>query len=123
MPGRRMQTLRRRALAALTVLLVLALAMHPELAHLSALLDAVGLDTFLLLLEVQALALLGAAWRMTLRPLWTRAWPPLRDSARTLYARVPLIRATTGFCDDQLMNHCGWWTHYAWLRCRTAGNR
>lgn len=95
---------RKRLLQVFGMLLLVGLAAHPEMIHLGALLDALGLDTVVLLLEVQVLAGLGLAYQWALRPiggwLWRHALEPL---VRSLAARAQngvaamLLRASDAF--------------------------
>ena len=61
--------LRRYGLAILTVALTVLLATHPELRLLVPVIDALGLDVFLLLCGAQALSWGNAALQLYGRPL------------------------------------------------------
>lgn len=52
--------LKNRAWKYVTAIVVVFVIANPEMFHLAVFVDAVGLDIFLMLLEVQALAILGA---------------------------------------------------------------
>lgn len=66
------RTVWRRALLVATIVAFVLFAAHPELRLLLPLLDAVGLDVFVLLLGGQlwsyAAPVVRAAWRLALRP-------------------------------------------------------
>lgn len=94
----------KRVLQILAVLLLIGLAADSEMIHLSALLDSLGLDTGMLLMEVQVLAVLGLAYRAVLRPIgsWLgrHALEPLVRSLaeRTQSgAAAMLVRASDAF--------------------------
>ena len=65
--GRKSKNWRSRVFGALSLLLIITLASHPELSLLAPFLDAVGLDLFIALLSTQALMFLGDTLRPYLR--------------------------------------------------------
>lgn len=103
MKARKPTTWCRRLLQLLVVLLIVGLAAHPELAHLGALLDTLGLDTVLLLLEAQVLAVLGLATQSFLRPvgrwLWLVTRPIVHMASLRARSGTPaaLVRASDRF--------------------------
>ncbi|ODV19417.1 MAG: hypothetical protein ABT19_06780 [Rhodanobacter sp. SCN 68-63] len=77
---------RRRTLAAVSVVLLLALSAHPELFSIGTLVDALGIDGLWLLLDLQLTGVLlpglltGLAWcRPYLRPVGRAIGDFLRD--------------------------------------------
>ena len=87
---------RKRFWTFLTVLVVVFLATNPEMRLLVPVLDAIGLDVFLLLVEVQFIALLSGA----ARPLFRRGWAfiaPLIRVADQAFASAPALRFTREF--------------------------
>lgn len=101
---------RQRIVRALTLLLACVLLTRPETAHLGVLLDGVGLDTFLLLLEVQLLVGLGIAYRHALLPVWlTMQRLLLEPLAAWLGDRLGLgLNGTAGRgLDGYLLRNCG----------------
>lgn len=79
-------TWRRRTVAVVSVVLLLALSAHPELFSVGTLVDALGIDGLWLLLELQLVGVLlpmlltGLAWCMPyLRPVGRAIGNFLRD--------------------------------------------
>ncbi|WP_049623257.1 hypothetical protein [Frateuria defendens] len=107
------------------VLLVLFLLTRPELMHLGLLIDAVGLDTFLLLLEVQLLMVLGLAYRQSLRPLlgWCRRrmLRPLLLASRALFEACAMARTALRALDGGLLRHSGPFGLWAYVHGRAYG--
>ncbi|MBT3203357.1 MAG: hypothetical protein HOM14_06035 [Gammaproteobacteria bacterium] len=53
-----------------TFVVVISLILNPELVSLGLFIDALGLDIFLLLLEVQAIAIAGFTFQTYLKPIF-----------------------------------------------------
>ncbi len=53
-----------------TVLVVVVILFNPEMANLALFVDAVGLEMFLLLLQIQALVMLGLFLNTKIRPVF-----------------------------------------------------
>lgn len=88
---------RRRLIAWATLIVLFALSAHPELFSLGTLVDALGVDGLLVLLELQLGGLL-LAW---LPSAWARCRPPLASMARQI--------------GDAMVDHGGPVGQYAWL--------
>lgn len=87
---------RKRFWALSTLVVVAFLATHPEMRLLVPFLDAIGLDVFLILVEVQFVALLSGA----VRPVFRRAWPlmaPIIRAADRLSTSTSSLRFTREF--------------------------
>ncbi|GAA3929795.1 hypothetical protein [Luteimonas lutimaris] len=105
----------RRLLAILTTLLVLSLAMHPELRLLVPLLDAAGIDVLVTLLGLQTLSLFSESLLPYLRMLWQRLLPCLLATGRAA-AAIPGMRTFFSFCSDLLLFGSGYLGQFAWLK-------
>jgi len=118
--------LRRRLLGALTVLLVIGLAAHPELRLLVPLLDATGLDVLMTLLGLQAVAFFSDSLKPWLLVGWQRIAPALWPVGRRL-GRLPGVRRAGTFAGAMLYPGSGsaglaaWLVlHRAWHAARNA---
>jgi hypothetical protein len=63
-----------------TAFIVVLIILNPEMAELALIIDAVGLELFLMLLEVQVIALAGALFHTRVKPitiLAKRVWSKL----------------------------------------------
>ena len=67
----------------LTAFIVVLIILNPEMAQLAFFIDAVGLEVFLMLLEIQFLALLGMFFNTRIKPIFS--------SIVNLYSRYFLI--------------------------------
>ena len=54
-----------------TFFVVVLIIFNPEMVELALFIDAVGLEMFLMLLEIQVLAILGAFFRTRIKPIFT----------------------------------------------------
>ena len=63
--------LKNRAWKFATALLVFLIILNPELFQLALFIDAIGLELFLMLLEVQVVALFGTLFSYRLQPVLT----------------------------------------------------
>ena len=114
----------------LAVLLLLALATHPELRLLVPFIDAVGLDTFLLLMGVQAASIASIVLRPVLLGIWGRATPLLLALDRLASSGNP-VGSILALCGRILGDWSGCLGQYAmaclgksWrLACSGPGNR
>ena|SRR3990167_4297653 len=82
---------RKRFWTFLTVLVVAFLATNPEFRLLVPVLDAIGLDVFILLVEVQLLAFLSGVFGPAFRPVWRFLIPFVRVADRASLS-VPALR-------------------------------
>jgi hypothetical protein len=118
-----------RVLGVLGVLLLLALATHPELRLLVPFLDAIGLDALLLLLSAQALSIFSGTLKPGLLGIWGHA-VPLLSAADRLASSDNLIGAIRVNCGRVLGQYSGCLGQYAWacagrlwrLACLDPGN-
>lgn len=108
---------RRRIIRWLTVLLVLALLANPELSHLGFLVDAAGLDTLLLLVELQVLVSLGLVYQRSLR----RPWHAACAMTRAGLARLR-VRRWPGAFDGYLIRNAGPFGQWSYVHCRCAAS-
>jgi hypothetical protein len=107
--------LRRRLLAIVTTLLVLSLAMHPELRLLVPLLDAAGIDVLVTLLGLQTLSLFSESLLPYLRLLWQGLLPCVLVMGRAIVA-IPGTRSFATFCSNLLFYGSGFLGQFAWLK-------
>lgn len=54
-----------------TVFVVVLIIFNPEMVQFALFIDAVGLEMFLMLLEIQVLAILGAFFHTRIKPMFT----------------------------------------------------
>lgn len=106
--------LRHRLLGGLTVLLVVALAAHPELRLLVPLLDATGLDVLMTLLGLQAVAFFSDSLKPWLLLGWKRIAPVLWLAGRRLGC-VPGMRRAGALAQGLLYPGSGPAGLAAWL--------
>lgn len=106
---------RKRFWAVLTVLVVAFLATNPEFRLLVPVLDAIGLDVFLLLIEVQFVALLSGVFSPVLRFTWPFLAPVLRAADRASQSMATL-RFIRDFARYGLCQWAGEFGPEAWLR-------
>jgi len=104
---------RHRIVSAVTLLLVLSLALHPELRLLVPFLDSLGVDVLLSLVGAQAASFLAA----TLKPHWVRLVPHLRPVLAGL-ARLPAARTAVRWFDAALIKGGGSLGLYVWAQIR-----
>jgi hypothetical protein len=115
---RKKSNLRKRVLGALSLLLLISLASHPELRLLVPFLDAVGLDLFMALVGTQALMFLGDTLGPFLLVLWQRMLPAIRAVELAFQSRDSL-RASLAFFSATLTSYSGFLGQYAWARLST----
>jgi hypothetical protein len=106
---------RKRFWTFLTVLVVAFLATNPEFRLLVPVLDAIGLDVFILLIEVQFVALLSGVFRPVFRPAW-RLLVPLVKTADQTSQSVGALRFIRDFVRYGLCHWAGEYGPGAWLR-------
>lgn len=106
---------RKRFWALLTVLVVAFLATNPEFRLLVPVLDAIGLDVFLLLVEVQFIALLSGVFSPAFRFAWPFLAPVLRAADRASQA-VAALRFIRDFARYGLCQWAGEFGPNTWLR-------
>jgi hypothetical protein len=106
---------RKRFWAVLTVVVIAFLATNPEFRLLVPVLDAIGLDIFVLLIEVQFIALLSGAFGPLLRFFWPVLLPLIRtiDGASSSLAA---LRFTRDFVRYGVFHWAGELGPHAWLR-------
>lgn len=92
---------KRKYWAYITAIIVVFIALNPEMMQLALFVDAVGLDLFLLLLEVQLLAVVGAFFNKHIRPMlkyvinagWTYclgvSWTTVKEKPEVLFLVMP----------------------------------
>jgi hypothetical protein len=114
-PFRNNPQLRRRLLAILATLLVLSLAMHPELRLLVPLLDATGIDVLVTLLGLQALSLLSDSLLPYLRLMWRELLPRILAIGRATVA-IPGMRTISTLCSNLLFDGSGHLGQFAWIK-------
>jgi len=85
----------------LTAIVVVLIVLNPETVQLAFFIDAVGLEMFLMLLEVQFLALLGMFFNTKIKPLLsyiinlysqhflTFSWQTIKEHPENLMLAVP----------------------------------
>jgi len=85
----------------LTAFVVLLIILNPEMIQLALFIDAVGLEMFLMLLEVQFLALLGMFFNTKIKPIFsyiinfysqyflTFSWKNIKEHPENLMLAVP----------------------------------
>ena len=108
-------TLRRRLLVILTTVLVLSLAMHPELRLLVPLLDTAGIDVLVTLLGLQTLSLFSETLLPYLRLIWQRVIPVILAMGRAVVV-IPGMRPICRFCSNLLFYGSGVIGQFAWLK-------
>lgn len=106
---------RKRFWAVLTVVVVAFLATNPEFRLLVPVLDAIGLDVFVLLIEVQFVALLSGVFHPVFRYSWRFLSPLLRVADRTS-RNVAALRFVRGFARYGVFHWAGKHGPDAWLR-------
>jgi hypothetical protein len=106
---------RKRFWTLATFVMIAFLATHPETRLLVPILDAIGLDVFILLVEIQFVALLSGA----VGPLGRRAWPllaPTLMAADRASASVSALRFTRDFVRYGVFHWIGESGPMVWLR-------
>lgn len=85
----------------LTTFVVLLIIFNPELVQLALFIDAIGLEMFLMLLEVQFLALLGMFYNTKIKPIFsyitnlyskhflTFSWKNIKEHPENLMLAIP----------------------------------
>ena len=85
----------------LTAFVVLLIILNPELAQLALFIDAIGLEMFLMLLEVQFLAILGMFFNSKIKPIFsyltnlysrhflTFSWKNIKEHPENIMLAVP----------------------------------
>jgi hypothetical protein len=106
---------RKRFWTFLTVLVVAFLATNPEFRLLVPVLDAIGLDVFILLIEVQFIAVLSGVLGPLFRPAWRVLVPVVRAADRASLSISPL-RFTRDFVRYGLCQWAGESGPDIWLR-------
>jgi hypothetical protein len=106
---------RKRFWAVLTVVVVAFLATNPEFRLLVPVLDAIGLDVFVLLIEVQFLALLSGVFNPVFRYFW-RFLSPLLRAADRVSQNLAALRFVREFARYGLCHWAGEHGPDAWLR-------
>lgn len=96
-----MMTWKRKYWAYITAIIVVFIAFNPEMMQLALFVDAVGLELFLLLLEVQLLVVAGAFFNKYVRPTLTCLvnagwnyflgvpWATVKEKPEVLFLVVP----------------------------------
>jgi hypothetical protein len=110
--------LRRRLLAILTTLLVISLAMHPELRLLVPLLDATGIDVLVTLLGLQALSMLSDSLLPYLRLIWRELLPRILAIGCAIVA-IPGMRTISTLCSNLLFYGSGHLGQFVWIKSWT----
>lgn len=84
-----------------TAFVVVLIVFNPEMVELALFIDAVGLEIFLMLLEIQVLAILGAFFNTRIKPIFTYvkhlytrniltfSWNNIMEKPETLILVVP----------------------------------
>jgi hypothetical protein len=106
---------RKRFWALLTVVVVAFLATNPEFRLLVPVLDAIGLDVFFILVEVQLLAILSGVVNPVFRHAWRFLAPALRVADRVSRS-VAALRLVRRFARYGVFHWTGKHGPEAWLR-------
>jgi len=109
-------------LAIVGAVLMLSLAMHPELRLLLPILDAVGLETLLMVLGAQTLALCSSWLRPMLIAAWKRVAPWLARFAQVVFASAS-GRNACAFLDRQLERNSGVLGEYLWVHAGRVSSK
>ena len=85
----------------LTAFVVVLIILNPETVQLAFFIDAIGLEMFLMLLEIQVLALLGMFFNTKIKPIFsyiiglysrhflTASWKDIKEKPENLMLAVP----------------------------------
>jgi hypothetical protein len=89
----------------LTALAVLLIIFNPELVELAVFIDIIGLDVFFMLIEIQLLAIVGAAMNQYIKPAFIKTRNLLSQQKLKFAPQAPAIlmnalvfSSTIGFC-------------------------
>ncbi|MCP4408556.1 MAG: hypothetical protein GY807_12485 [Gammaproteobacteria bacterium] len=89
-----------------TAFVIVLIILNPEIVELALFVDAVGMDMFLMLLEIQVLAILGTLFNTKIKPViayvkyfYTRhilvfSWKHIKEEPESLMLVVPTSPAT-----------------------------